>query len=67
MKLMNTESKRPILLWEARVLQGTGRVQLSPEDLGFVSVEHTVTSAVLPPSRPPTRQGTADGQAFYGE
>lgn len=33
-------------------LQGTGRAQLSPEDLGVVSVGHTVTSAVLPPSRP---------------
>lgn len=50
MKLMNTKSKSPILLWEARVLQGTGRVQVSPEDLGFVSVGHTVTSAVPPSS-----------------
>lgn len=61
MKLMNTKSKRPISLWEARVLQGTVRVQLSAEDLGFVTVGHTVTSAVLPPSRPqPGRIGRMD-------
>lgn len=49
---MTMKSESPISLWEARVLQRTERVQLSPEDLGFVSVGHTVTSAVLPPGRP---------------
>lgn len=49
MKHIGTESTRPVLPWESRVLQGAGEPSHAQEQ---TCAGHAVTSAVSSPARP---------------